>query len=91
LVVDDEVLREFKDFLKANQVESTDADIAANLDWIKSNIKAELFTAQFGQLEGLKVRTQTDPEISKALTFMPEALALEDRSKGTQNTASVAH
>ena len=90
-VVVDEVLRQFKDFLKANQVDSTDADIAANLDWIKSNIKAELFTAQFGQLEGLKVRVVSDPEIGKALTFMPEALALEDRSKGSQNTASLAH
>ena len=90
LVVDDEVLREFKEFLKANQVDSADADIAANLDWIKSNIKAELFTAQFGQLEGLKIRAQSDPEITKALTFMPEALALEDRSKGPQNTASLA-
>ena len=77
-------------FLKANQVDATDADISANLDWIKSNIKAELFTAQFGQMEGLKIRAQSDPEITKALTFMPEAVALEDRSsKGPQNTASL--
>ena len=75
-------MQQFKDFLKANQVDFTDADITTNLDWIKSNIKAELFTAQFGQLEGLKVRAESDPEISKALTFMPEALALEDRTKG---------
>jgi carboxyl-terminal processing protease len=90
-VVDDNVVQQFKEFLKANQVDFTDSDITNNLDWIKSNIKAELFTAQFGQLEGLKVRAETDPEISKALTFMPEALALEDRTKGPQNTASLAH
>ena len=90
-VVDDTVLQQFKDFLKANQVDFKDSDIAANLDWIKSNIKAELFTAQFGQLEGLKVRAESDPELSKALTFMPEALALEDRTKGPQNTASLIH
>jgi carboxyl-terminal processing protease len=88
-VVDDAILQQFKDFLKANQVDFSDADIAANLDWIKSNIKAELFTSQFGQLEGLKVRTQTDPEVLKATTFLPEAMALQDRDKGPQKTASL--
>jgi carboxyl-terminal processing protease len=90
-VVDNAILQQFKDFLKANQVDSTDADIAANLDWIKSNIKAELFTSQFGQLEGLRVRAQADPEILKATTFLPEAMALQDRDKGPQKTASLIH
>ena len=88
--VDDAVLQQFKDFLKANQIDFSDADIAANLDWIKTNIKAELFTSQFGQIEGLKVRAQADPEIAKAITFLPEAMALEDRDKGPQKTASLA-
>jgi len=90
-VVDNALLQQFKDFLKANQVDSTDADIAANLDWIKFNIKAELFTSQFGQLEGLKVRAQADPEILKATTFLPEAMALVDRDKSPQKTASLLH
>jgi carboxyl-terminal processing protease len=88
-VVDDAVLGQFKEFLKANQVDYTDADIAAVQDWVKASIKAELFTSQFGQLEGLKVRAQADPEIAKAITFMPEAMALEDRGKSPQNTASL--
>jgi carboxyl-terminal processing protease len=89
LVVDDAMMQQFKETLKANQVEFTDADINNNADWIKSNIKAELFTSQFGQLEGLKVRAQADPEIGKAATFMPEAMALEDRDKSQQKTASL--
>jgi carboxyl-terminal processing protease len=89
-VVDDDIVQQFKAFLKANQVEYTDQDIAGVSDWIKSNIKAELFTAQFGQLEGLKTRVETDPEIGKAITFMPEALALENRTdKSQQNSASI--
>jgi carboxyl-terminal processing protease len=88
-VVDDAVMQQFKDFLKANQVDYTDADVAGVADWLKSNIKAELFTSQFGQLEGLKVRAQADPEVNKAMTFLPEALALQDRGKTQQNTASV--
>jgi len=82
-------MQQFKDFLHANSVEYTDADIAANQEWIKANIKTELFTSQFGQLDGLKVRAESDPEINKAVTYLPEALALVDRGKGQQNTASL--
>jgi carboxyl-terminal processing protease len=88
-VVDDAIVKQFKDFLKANKVDYTDADIAGVMDWVKANIKAELFTSQFGQLEGAKVRAQADPEINKATTFLPEAMALEDRDKSQQKTASL--
>jgi carboxyl-terminal processing protease len=88
-VVDDAVLQQFKDFLKTNTVDYTEGDISNNADWIKSTLKAELFTSQFGQLEGLKVHAQADPEINKALTFLPEALALEDRDASPQKTASL--
>ena len=90
-VVDDAVMQQFKEFLKANQIDYTDNDINGVQDWVKSNIKAEIFTTQFGQQEGLKVRAQADPEINKAVTYLPEALALEDRGKAQPNTASLAH
>ena len=86
-VVDDNIMQQFKAFLKANQVDYTDQDVAGVSDWIKGNIKAELFTAQFGQLEGLKVRVESDPEISKAVTFLPEALALENRNTKQQSAS----
>ena len=35
-------------------------------------------TIQFGQLAGLRVIADWDPTIQKALTYMPEAQALED-------------
>src|ERR1700723_3752983 len=64
--VDDAVMQQFKAFLKDNQIEYTDADVAGASDWIKESIKSELFTSQFGQLEGLKVRAEWDPQIAKA-------------------------
>ncbi len=85
-VVDDALLGQFKEFLKANSIDYTDADLAAANDWLRTSIKAELFTSQFGQLEGLKVRAQWDPQISKALTYMPEAQALEDHLKPASKT-----
>ncbi len=79
--VDDAVLQQFKDFLKSNNIDYNDKEIAPVKDWVASSIKAEIFTSQFGQLEGLKVRALWDPQISKAMTFMPEALALEQMTK----------
>jgi len=88
--VDDAVLAQFKDFLKAQNVAYTDADINGVLDWVKTSIKSDLFTSQFGQLEGLKVRADWDPEITKALGYIPEAQALEDHSNKTNvKTASL--
>ena len=89
-VVDDAVLQQFKDFLKTTQVEYTDADIAGVSDWLKTSIKSELFTSQFGQLEGLKVRAEWDPQIAKAVTFLPEAQALEDHLKQAQKNTTTA-
>lgn len=87
--VDDAVILQFKDYLKANDVPYTDAEMAGAQDWVKADLKASLFTYEFGQLEGIKVIDQYDPEIVKAMTFLPEAMALEDHSKGPQKTASL--
>jgi carboxyl-terminal processing protease len=79
-------MKDFKDFLKAQNIDYTDADIASNLDWVKESVKSELFTTQFGELEGLKVRANWDPQIAKAIGFLPQAQALEDHLAETQKT-----
>jgi len=89
--VDDAVMQEFKSFLKSKNVEYTDQDIAGVQDWLKESIKSELFTSQFGQLEGLKVRAEWDPQIAKAVTFMPEAQTLQDHLKLAQKTNPTSH
>jgi carboxyl-terminal processing protease len=94
--VDDAILQQFKDFLKSQKIEYTDADVTTNVDWVRSSIKAELFTSTFGQSAGVRVRAEWDPQIAKALTFMPEAQALEDHTlpaqqKTTQTAAAKGH
>jgi carboxyl-terminal processing protease len=84
--VDDAVMQEFRAFLKAQSpaVDYTDQDIAGVQDWLKSSIKSELFTSQFGQLEGLKVRAEWDPQIAKAITYIPAAQTLQEHLKLAQ-------
>ncbi len=73
-------MAEFKKFLTTQDVEFTDADIDGNSDWIKARIKKDIVTIQFGQLEGLRTMADWDPMVQKALTYMPEAQALEDNA-----------
>ena len=79
-VVSDAVLGDFKAFLKAKNIDVSDADINANLDWIKAEIKSELFTSEFGQIQGMKVRAEWDPQITKAIGYLPQAQALEEHT-----------
>jgi carboxyl-terminal processing protease len=88
--VDDAVLSQFKDFLKLKKIDVSDADIAANLDWVKESIKSDLFTSQFGQVEGQKVRAEWDPQIQKALGFLPQAQALEENMGKAKPTTTAS-
>ena len=59
--------------------------------------------SQFGQLQGLRTMADWDPSIQKALSFLPEAQALEDnahkvlaqkaeaRNNATQSPAVATH
>ncbi len=78
--VDDAVMQEFRKFLDEQKIPFTEADLAENNDWIRSNIKAELFINEFGQQEGMRVHAETDPEVQKALELMPQAKQLAENA-----------
>src|SRR6516165_4343439 len=76
--VDDAVMSEFKQYLTSEEIPWTEKDITETSDWLKVSIKEKVITSQFGQLQGLHVMADWDPMIQKAMTFLPEAQALED-------------
>ena len=81
LEVDDAMLLDFRKFLDEEKIVFTEGELIENHDWLRSNIKSELFVDSFGQEEGLKVRAETDPEVMKALELLPQARALADNAK----------
>jgi len=81
--VDDAVMQEFRKYLDEQKITFTEADLAENNDWIRSNIKAELFINEFGQQEGMRVHAETDPEVQKGLDLLPQAKQLADNAKKT--------
>ncbi|HEX3437597.1 MAG TPA: S41 family peptidase [Pseudacidobacterium sp.] len=89
--VDDAVLTDFKQFLASpsQNITYTDQEFNAVLDWIRMSIKAEIFTTQFGQAEGLKVRAGWDPMINQALTYMPQAATLEQAAEKIDSQKTV--
>jgi carboxyl-terminal processing protease len=88
--VDEPVMTEFKQYLTSQNIPWTNEDIAGAQDWIKTNIKAELISSQFGQLQGLRAKADWDPMIQKALTYLPEAQALEDKAHKVQTEKAEA-
>jgi carboxyl-terminal processing protease len=76
--VDDAVMSDFKQYLTSQDIPFTEKDLNDNMDWVKINIKEEIVKSQFGQIQGLRIMADWDPMIQKALTFLPEAQALED-------------
>jgi carboxyl-terminal processing protease len=80
-VVDENVMQEFRRFLDDQKIPFTEAELADANDWIRTNIKAELFISAFGQQEGLRVRAENDPNVIKALDLLPKAKELADNAK----------
>jgi carboxyl-terminal processing protease len=78
--VDDAVIGEFKQYLTAQNIPWTEADLNGIMDWLKVSIKQHVLTTDFGELTGLRAMADWDPAIQKALGYLPEAQALEDNA-----------
>jgi len=79
--VDEAVMQEFRKFLDDEKIPFTEGDLVENNEWVKSQIKTEIFVDSFGQEEGLKVRAESDPQVIKALDLLPRARALAENAK----------
>src|SRR6266566_2204482 len=89
--VDESVMQDFRKFLDQEKIPYTEADLLQNNDWVRSNIKSEIFIDAFGQEEGLKVRAESDPQVTKALELLPQARALAENAKKTIADRNAAH
>lgn len=79
--VDENVMQEFRRFLDDQKIPFTEAELGEANDWVRTNIKAELFISAFGQQEGLRVRAEGDPNVTKSLELLPKAKELADNAR----------
>lgn len=80
-VANDEVVRAFRDYLTKQNVHYSEADLAANLDWVKRKIKQEAFFSTFGMQDSLKVELEADPQVERAVEAIPQARALYENAR----------
>jgi len=88
--VDTAVLGEFKKFLTAQNIPWNEADITGVQDWLKASIREQILISQFGQTQGLRSLADWDPMIMKAITYLPEAQALEENAHKVQTQKAEA-
>jgi hypothetical protein len=74
--VNDSVLALFRKDLDKEKISYTDADLEQNLDWIKREIKKEVFMSVFGLPAGFEVDLQDDAQVVRAIETIPQARAL---------------
>jgi len=78
---DESVVNEFHDYLLKNKYEFTEADFTANHDWIKQQLKRELYITAFSYEQSERVSIEIDPEIARAVESMPKAVSLLESAK----------
>jgi carboxyl-terminal processing protease len=77
----DEVLAAFRGFLDKQKIHYTDADLSANVDWVKREIKKEVFISVYGLPSGDEVDLESDPQVVKAIDTLPQARALYENAR----------
>jgi carboxyl-terminal processing protease len=78
---DETLVNEFHQYLLDNKVEFTEADFTANHQWIKEQLKHEMYITAFSYEQSVKVGIEQDPEIARAVDAMPKATALLENAK----------
>jgi len=78
---DDKTVSDFESFLRQNKVEFTDADFSANRDWVRQQLKREMYITAFGVDDSRKVAVEQDPEVQQAIGSLPKAKSLVDGAK----------
>ena len=79
--IDDNVMREFREYLSKHNVRYTEPELAENLDWVKRKIKQEVYTSVFSMQDGFKVLLEADPQVQKAIEVIPQARALYQNAR----------
>lgn len=78
---DEDTLNQFHQFLVKENIQFAEGDFAANRDWLKQQVKRELFITAFSQEESRRLTVETDPMVLKAIDSLPKAKALLESSK----------
>jgi len=78
---DASIISEFRQFLLDSGVSFTEAEFAENDEWVKSQLKREMYATAFSVDEANRVAIESDPVVAKAIESLPKARALLETVK----------
>jgi len=78
---DENLVNEFHEYLLKNAFEFTEADFTANHQWVKEQMKREMYITAFSYEQSMKVNIEQDPEVARAIDSMPKAVSLLENAK----------
>ncbi len=79
--ITDEIVEQFRQFLREQQIAYSEADFTANQAHVTHSIKLELVLSVFGTGEAYKLEATVDPQIQKAIELLPQAASLLENSR----------
>jgi carboxyl-terminal processing protease len=78
---DDELVNQFRDHAAKSGLKFTDAAFMANRQWVREQLKRELYITAFSYERSQQVGIEQDPEIAKAIDAMPRAITLYETAR----------
>lgn len=79
--VDDATLMSFRKYLRDKSIPFEDKDFDDNKDWLKRELRVEMYTTAFGRERAEEMKVTIDPDVQKAADSLPKARALMDKAK----------
>jgi carboxyl-terminal processing protease len=78
---DENIVNQFHDYLLKNNIEFTEGEFTENHQWIKEQLKREMYITGFSVEDSQRVGIEQDPEVQRAIDAMPKAKALLETAK----------
>ncbi|HYI97831.1 MAG TPA: S41 family peptidase, partial [Bryobacteraceae bacterium] len=78
---DTAVMNDFHQFLLKENVPFTEAEYAENQQWLKEQLRREMYITAFGVEESRKLGIETDPIVLKAVDSLEKAKTLQENAK----------
>jgi carboxyl-terminal processing protease len=80
-VPDEQMVNDFHQFLLDTGVSFTEAEFTENHQWVKDQLKREMYITGFNVDASDRVQIEQDPEVVKAVEAMPKAKMLLENAK----------
>jgi carboxyl-terminal processing protease len=78
---DTAVMNDFHKYLLDIGAKFTEGDFAENQQWLKEQLRREMYITAFGMEDARRLAVDTDPLVLRAIDSMPKARALQENAK----------